>query len=61
MDGGPRYNSHMAYPDGRLTGNCPIGFDTRTMAMMYETIYDVHQLSGEDGEFVLGNGDPTGK
>ncbi|KAF7942838.1 uncharacterized protein EAE97_006292 [Botrytis byssoidea] len=56
----PDGKSHMAYPDQVMTGNCPAGFDTRLVSILFETIWDTYAFKGIDGEFMLANGDPTG-
>ncbi|TGO16122.1 hypothetical protein BTUL_0032g00860 [Botrytis tulipae] len=56
----PDGKSHMAYPDQVMTGNCPAGFDTRLVSILFETIWDTYAFNGIDGEFMLSNGDPTG-
>ena len=61
LDGGPTHKSHVAYPDGVLTGNCPRGYDRRLISLFYETIVATDQFTGKSGKFVLANGDPTGK
>ncbi|RDL38745.1 uncharacterized protein BP5553_03085 [Venustampulla echinocandica] len=52
--------SHVAFPDQVMTGECPKGFKTRLPSLFYETIWDTHAFSGQDGQFVISNGDPTG-
>ncbi|KAF2094432.1 hypothetical protein NA57DRAFT_24348, partial [Rhizodiscina lignyota] len=54
------HKSHMAYPDLVMTGDCPEGFTTRTPSLFFETIWNTYAFKGEDGQFVLSNGDPTG-
>ncbi|KAF2091052.1 hypothetical protein K490DRAFT_2249, partial [Saccharata proteae CBS 121410] len=54
------HKSHVAFPDQTITGNCPDGYDTRLVSLMYETIWATNDFIGVDGEFLLANGDPTG-
>ncbi|KAI9722984.1 MAG: hypothetical protein M1812_001433 [Candelaria pacifica] len=55
------HKSHMAYPSTVNDGECPKGFETRLVSLFYETIWDTHSFAGKSGgQFVLGNGDPTG-
>jgi Domain of unknown function (DUF1996) len=56
----PDHKSHMAYPNLVMTGNCPEGFETRLVSLLYETIWNTYAFKGEDGRFVISNGDPTG-
>ena len=60
LDGGPTHKTHVAYPDGVITGNCPEGYDHRLVSLFYETIIATDQFAGKPGKFVLANGDPTG-
>ena len=55
------HKSHMAYPDQVITGDCPSGYDTRVVSLLYEVIWNTQAFKGVDGQFVLSNGDPTGK
>jgi len=55
------FKDHMAYPDLVKTGNCPEGFGTRVPSLFYETIYDTYSFVGKAGQFIIANGDPTGK
>lgn len=55
------HKSHMAYPSLVMDGVCPDGFETRTPSLFYETIWNTAAFDGEDGQFLLANGDPTGK
>lgn len=55
------HQSHMAYPDLVQDGNCPSGFPVRLVSLFYETIWNTYQFVGVPGQFVLSNGDPTGK
>lgn len=60
VDGGKDHKSHVAYPDGVMTGNCPDGYDRRLVSLFFETIVATDLYKGRDGRFVLSNGDPTG-
>lgn len=51
---------HMAYPSQVMTGECPSGFRERVPSLFYEIIWDTYAFKGQDGMFVLANGDPTG-
>lgn len=53
-------NTHVAYPDLVMTGDCPSGYPIRLPSLFYETIWDMAAFPGVDGEFVISNGDPTG-
>lgn len=55
------HRDHVAYPDLVMTGSCPDGFDKRLPSLFYETIWNTDAFVGADGEFVLSNGDPTGR
>jgi hypothetical protein len=55
------FKDHVAYPDLVKTGTCPDGFGTRLPSLFYETIYDTYAFVGQEGQFILANGDPTGK
>lgn len=59
-DSTPGHKSHVAYPDGVQTGNCPKGYDRRLISLFYETIVATDHFKGKPGQFVLANGDPTG-
>lgn len=54
------HKSHVAYPDLVMTGTCPPGFETRLVSLFYEIIYQTNQFAGQDGQFIISNGDPTG-
>lgn len=60
-DGGHLHKSHVAFPDGVMTGNCPQGYDRRLASLFYETIIATDAYTGKDGQFVISNGDPTGR
>lgn len=53
--------SHVAFPSEVMTGNCPEGFSERLPSLFYETIWNTYEFVGQAGQFVLANGDPTGK
>lgn len=53
--------SHVAYPSQVMTGDCPKGFETRLVSLFYETIWNTNEFAGTAGQFVLANGDPTGR
>ncbi len=52
--------SHVAYPNGVSTGECPEGFPVRLPTLFYEIIYQTNAFAGLDGQFAFANGDPTG-
>lgn len=54
------HKDHVAYPDLVMTGNCPDNFPVRLPSLFYEIIYDTHSFAGQDGQFIIANGDPTG-
>ena len=56
----PNHKDHVAFPDQVISGNCPAGYDRRLISLFYETIWNTAAFSGQDGQFVLANGDPTG-
>ncbi|KAF2733399.1 WSC domain-containing protein [Polyplosphaeria fusca] len=51
---------HMRYPDLVNDGTCPEGYETRVPSLFYETIWGTDAFKGVSGQFVFGNGDPTG-
>lgn len=51
----------QAFPDLVMTGTCPSGFPKRLPSLFYETIWATAEFANDEGEFVLSNGDPTGK
>lgn len=56
------HKSHVAYPDLVMNGHCPGGFETRLVTLFYETIWDTYsKFQSRSGQFVLSNGDVTGK
>ncbi|KAK3073794.1 hypothetical protein LTR53_004318 [Teratosphaeriaceae sp. CCFEE 6253] len=54
------HKSHMKYPSLVKEGNCPEGYDTHYPFIFFETIWATNAFAGEDGQFVLSQGDPTG-
>ena len=54
------HKSHVAFPDGVMTGNCPQGYDRRLASLFYETIIATDAFKGKDGQFVISNGDIKG-
>jgi hypothetical protein len=54
------HKSHVAYPNLVKEGNCPEGYDVHYPFLFFETIWATNAFAGEDGEFALSNGDPTG-
>lgn len=54
------HKSHMAYPSLVMDGECPPGFETRLVSLLYETIWNTPAFKDEDGTFIISNGDPTG-
>jgi len=54
------YKKHMAYPTAVLAGTCPEGFDTRLPTLFYEINFYTQAFTGQAGQYVLSNGDPTG-
>lgn len=55
------HKSHVAYPSFVMTGECPEGYDTKLPSMLFETIWNTNAFNGIDGQFMLSNGDPTGR
>lgn len=55
------HKSHVAYPSQVMTGDCPTEFPERLISLFYETIWNTYEFVGQDGEFVIANGDTTGK
>jgi len=53
--------SHVAFPSEVMTGDCPDGFPIRLPSLFYETIWDTYAFNGVAGQFMIANGDPTGK
>ena len=56
----PDHKSHMAYPSLVNGGDCPAGYPIRTASIFFETIWNTAAFKGEDGQFVVSMGDPTG-
>ena len=55
------HKDHVAYTSMIVDGgDCPDDFPVRIPALFYETIWNTQKLAGQDGQFVLANGDPTG-
>lgn len=54
------HKSHVQYPSLVKEGNCPEGYDVHYPFLFFETIWNTHAFAGEDGQFVLSMGDPTG-
>ena len=59
------HKSHMAYPWGVSTGDCPSTHPVRLMTLFYEVTFTVDQFAnrwyaGRDQPFVFSTGDPTG-
>jgi Domain of unknown function (DUF1996) len=57
----PNFKDHVAYPSLVMTGDCPSDYPVRLVSLFYEIIYDTYAFVGQDGEFIISNGDPTGK
>ena len=61
----PDHKSHMAYPSGVSTGDCPAGFPIRLVTIFFEVTFIVDDFASRwyadrPQPFVLANGDPTG-
>lgn len=54
------HQSHVAYPNLVKEGKCPEGYDIHYPFLFFETIWATNKFAGEDGEFALSHGDPTG-
>lgn len=54
------HKSHILYPSLVKEGNCPKGYDIHYPFIFYETIWATNAFIGQDGEFVLSPGDPSG-
>jgi hypothetical protein len=54
------HKSHVAYPNLVKEGKCPEGYDVNYPFLFFETIWATNAFAGEDGEFALSHGDPTG-
>lgn len=55
------HKSHVAYPGQVMDGNCPNDHPQHIPALLFETIWDTYAYTELQGEFVLSNGDTTGK
>ncbi|CAK7213868.1 hypothetical protein SBRCBS47491_001952 [Sporothrix bragantina] len=54
------HQSHVAYPDLVMTGDCPDDFPVRLPSLFYETIWNTPAYTGRTGQFVISNGDVQG-
>ncbi|KAL5606597.1 hypothetical protein BROUX41_002995 [Berkeleyomyces rouxiae] len=54
------HQSHVAYPDLVMTGDCPDSHPVGLAGVMFETFFRTQEFSGDAGRFVVSNGDPTG-
>lgn len=54
------HKSHVAYPSLVKEGNCPEGYDEHYPFLFFETIWATNAFAGDDGQFLLSYGDPTG-
>jgi hypothetical protein len=54
------HKSHVAYPSLVKEGNCPDTHPVHYPFLFFETIWATQMFAGEDGEFALSHGDPTG-
>ncbi|KAL1890148.1 hypothetical protein Sste5346_008441 [Sporothrix stenoceras] len=54
------HQSHVAYPDLVMTGDCPDDFPVRLPSLFYETIWNTPAYIGRTGQFVISNGDVQG-
>jgi len=54
------HKDHVAYPTLCMQGDCPSGFPVRLPTLFYETIYNTQTFTGQEGTFVLANGDESG-
>jgi len=54
------HQSHVAYPNLVKEGKCPEGYDVNYPFLFFETIWATQAFAGQDGEFALSQGDPTG-
>jgi hypothetical protein len=55
------HKSHVAYPDLVMEGICPADYETRILALFFETIWDTSVFRNISGHFLLSNGDQTGR
>lgn len=56
----PDHKSHMAYPSTISGGGCPQGYGKRLPTLFYEVIFNTQKYIGQNGQFVISTGDPTG-
>jgi hypothetical protein len=54
------HKSHILYPEYRMSGNCPDGFNVRTPVLFFETIWNTMDFVNQSGTFVIANGDTEG-
>jgi hypothetical protein len=54
------HKSHIQYPQYRVGGACPPGYNVRTPVMFFETIWATEAFVNYSGTFVIANGDTTG-
>ncbi|KAI6881742.1 hypothetical protein KC360_g6420 [Hortaea werneckii] len=54
------HRSHVAYPNLVKEGNCPEGYDVHYPFLFFETIWATNNFAGDEGQFLLSYGDPTG-
>lgn len=56
------HRSHVAYPTHVESGECPPGFPVRLPTLLYEVIWNTHELvSKRKGRLVASTGDCTGE
>lgn len=55
------HQSHVAYPDLVMTGDCPDDYPVRLPSLFYETIWNTPAYIGRTGQFVISNGDVQGE
>lgn len=55
------HRDHVAFPDLVMTGTCPEEYPVRLPSLLYEVIWNTAAFKGQNGRFVLANGDTTGK
>jgi len=56
----PDHKSHVAYSDLVMDGTCPPEYGVRIPSLYFEVVWNTTQFRGDNGLFVLANGDPTG-
>lgn len=54
------HQSHVAYPDLVINGDCPDTHPVRLPGLFYETIWDMGSYTDRSGIFAFSNGDPLG-